>query len=1027
MKKWTQNWTTPMKVLLAGAGLCTAALLLPMAVSAVQPAANTVIGNQAAATFTDAAGKLQEVKSNLVSTTVVQVAAVALTDGLTKTATAGNTVYVPHTATNNGNGTDPVKITVIDSPTEGTFSNIAVYADLNGSGAASGQPLCSGPVLGLTVPLCSDGFIQSIPALGAFNFVVAYTVPSNATTPTAPFNTATLRATSGITPSVNSGDKTDTVNLTSGAAFTSSKAVAVPLGINKAAALNNWPVAITAGKPSLASCSNTITDVNTALPGCTYTVYTIAYQNNGNSTGSFYVEDALPAGLSYVPGTAVWSSASGVALIDSSATLASTMPAAGINVAYDSAFTAPGVKGKFKAVVQTVNPTDKGTISFVVMINSTAAAGVGATNNVASYATTSCDNACATSATAPTLTTTNTSPFTVSPTYKVIAANVSSAVTTDGANPPASTDSAGNNQDLVEVPTAFLASKTQPFSNFIINKGNVTDTFNVTVPSNDYPAGTTFAFYKVDGATPLIDTNGDGKIDTGPIAAEAFIEIKMVATLPPTATAAELSRKVDAKVTATSANDSTVADSVWNRLNAIVSSKVDVTNTPDGNRTVTNGTASLTQNCVAGSNCDLGQGPSLLPVDTESVKPGQTAAFPIYVTNTSGSTADFALTATVPPGWDVKFTTASNCAAPITAVTAINVPTGATGPSTAMNSNEKKVLACVTPPAGAVLGTTVVSFTAIKSGDASATDTVTDAVNVLKQDVASMQLGPNTGLTAAAPGGAVIQPVTIVNSGTTSCGAGTGANAGFNVKVTLDSAAVTAGWTAVVYYDVTGSGVIDSSAQIIDASLAATAQNLTSTTPFTNSLIPLQAAPANVKGLPLLLKFFSPSGALMDSVATATMTVTDLNADVAAKCPAQTAFYSSKIVNGQLTVTKMQALDDACDGAGTITAPASRKDVNFVQASLKVAPAQCLIYKVQATNGGSAPVSNVKIMDTAPSYTTLYPASESGCTLSSANATGTATYTTVGGVGCSGGANPGITLSPGGSMTLRFVVKVDNQ
>ena len=167
--------------------------------------------------------------------------------------------------------------------------------------------------------------------------------------------------------------------------------------------------------------------------------------------------------MTYVPGTAVWSNAPGVALPDA-ATLATTMPPSGINQAFTTA-------KKFQADIGTVAPNTSGTISFVVMINSTAKAGTGQTNNVAAYSTTSCDNTCATGT--PTTTPTNPSPFPVTATYSVVAGN-STATTPDATTPPAKPatgDTQATNPNLVEVASAFLGTKV-PFTDYIINKGS---------------------------------------------------------------------------------------------------------------------------------------------------------------------------------------------------------------------------------------------------------------------------------------------------------------------------------------------------------------------------------------------------------------------------------------------------------------------------------------------------------------------------------------------------------------------------
>jgi hypothetical protein len=70
------------------------------------PAAGTVIGNQATATYNDAGGAPRTATSNLVTTTVSQVKIFTLTANGARTAAPGQTVYYPHTITNTGNGVD---------------------------------------------------------------------------------------------------------------------------------------------------------------------------------------------------------------------------------------------------------------------------------------------------------------------------------------------------------------------------------------------------------------------------------------------------------------------------------------------------------------------------------------------------------------------------------------------------------------------------------------------------------------------------------------------------------------------------------------------------------------------------------------------------------------------------------------------------------------------------------------------------------------------------------------------------------
>jgi trimeric autotransporter adhesin len=68
--------------------------------------ANSVIGNQASATYVDSTGTIRPVTSNTVQTTVLQVKSFTLTQTGAKTVPANQQVCYPHTITNTGNGTD---------------------------------------------------------------------------------------------------------------------------------------------------------------------------------------------------------------------------------------------------------------------------------------------------------------------------------------------------------------------------------------------------------------------------------------------------------------------------------------------------------------------------------------------------------------------------------------------------------------------------------------------------------------------------------------------------------------------------------------------------------------------------------------------------------------------------------------------------------------------------------------------------------------------------------------------------------
>jgi uncharacterized repeat protein (TIGR01451 family) len=429
---------------------------------------------------------------------------------------------------------------------------------------------------------------------------------------------------------------------------------------------------------------------------------------------------------------------------------------------------------------------------------------------------------------------------------------------------------------------------------------------------------------------------------------------------------------------------------------------------------------SSTQNCSAGVNCDLGQGPSPQPTDTETAQPGKPATFPIFITNedTSTGSATYNLSASLPNGWTVKFVDGSTAGASCTdaAITTIAVPSGSNGPSSTPGANEKKVLACVTPPAGTNPGTTPVSIKAEKVGDASISDTITDAVTVAKAITPLMQLSPPSSINSVPNGGGtVLQPATLTNTGNTSCGQGPG----FNVSLTFDSAAAAANWKAAVYFDANGNGVIDNGEQTIDLTVSSGTANLTNSTPVANnSLVPLLPAPGNTAGLPLLVKIFSPSTAVIGSSAVATLKVTDLGTTAGENCGVQTSNFNTTVTNGQLRVVKKQFKDSSC----TSTSPV------FGLASLSVLPGECILYQVVTTNEGNAPVTNVSLEDYVQQYTdftTAQPTVQCATTGATGSAVG---FTSAGSplkLTCSG-ATPGVTLNPTGTMTMVYRVQVQH-
>ncbi|RQO59204.1 hypothetical protein DBV14_07750 [Variovorax sp. KBW07] len=948
----------------AGAAALTLGFLFgsPAAFAAAPPA-NTVIGNQASATYSDSAGTTQLATSNLVQTTVQQVgsftldsvSSVTTTVVNTKLGAAGSVVYAPHTLTNTGNGSDTFTVTV-DADTD-KFSKVEVYPDVNGDGVPDGTtPLCTATGTGV----CTVSAQTVAGNNGVFRFVVAYTIPGTANT-AGDFDTATITATPGTAalytaPNTAAADK-DLVQLTTSAAFNVTKTIGVP---SVAPPSGSWPTASTGGPRSAATgCATAWSSTLASSATCQYTVYTLTFNNTGGAPGRFAMSDTLPSGMTYVTGSAVWSSVPGTALGDG---------AGGDPTGID--FQVVG-GNTLNTVVASLGQNVTQTVSFVVLVNSTAAIGTSTTTNTAKFSPAIVPGT-VTAASIGTLgSSTNPSAFTVLASYSIaVGTNPSTAATAVDVTPGTPN---GNAEDLTTRPSV-VAGGSVKFPQTVFNTGTGTDTVNLTVAAGTFPAGTTFVFFAADGVTPLLDTSGDGVPDTGPIAAGGSVNFVLQANVPSATTVG--AGPFSAVVTGRSTGDNTKIDATRDTVTIVIGSLVDLTNSAAG-----------TGNGSVGGG-DLGPGPSPNPTTTNSTAAGTGTLFSLYVKNNDTKNNAYSLAASqstsfpgsLPAGWTVKFVdVGGTCASP--AVTSVTVAAGAQG----------QVLACVTPSATQLPVTAQkiyfqVQSTATASTGAIVSDTKTDAVTVTTAVSYSATLSPNNS-GQVAPGGTVVYPHTLTNTGSQSCGA-------YTLTATVPSADAALGWTTAIYIDVNGDGQIDANDTLV-------------TGPQTGTLAP----GASRK---LLVRVFAPGGATAG--ATDTVTVTATFTDTAPNCGAPSATDVSTIITGQIRVLKTQAPDANCDGVA---------DIAFGPAPLQLKPGQCIVYKVVATNEGTAPVTNIAINDAVPAYTALsaaQPPVAERCTSTGVSGTALAFAQSPTAVSCGSTAN---TVAPSGTATLTFAVKIN--
>ncbi|RDI25850.1 putative repeat protein (TIGR01451 family) [Pseudacidovorax intermedius] len=969
------------------------------AAMAAAPAAGTSIGNVASASYLDPNGTSQVSTSNLVQTTVLQVGSYALDGKITtastldvvnnKTGAAGATIYAAHVLTNTGNGADGFNIKV-DASASKKFAKIEIYNDSNFDGLPdSATPLCS-DATGQTG--CSLTSVTTVAGNnGQYGFVVAYSIPTTATG-TGAYDvgnvTVTPQASSvtsyGYAASNQSVQVQDSVTLTNAAAFNVSKALALPNTGIGAPGGGSWPAAIAAGKrtPAGATCATTWAGMGSNPASCVYTTYTITYSNTGGAVGRFNLQDVIgtgaTAGFTYVSGSAVWSSNPGVALSE-------TAGSNGANID----FAASG--GTLTFVDNSLPVNNTRSLTFVVLVNSSATVGTASTTNTVKYNPTDAPTATASApALGSTPSTSNGSPFTVQGTYSVAVGAATSVASSDAKDSTAGTPN--NSSTDAQSNAKVAAGSATSFTHVVYNLGNDTDSVNISIATQTFPANTIFRFYKSDGTTELSDTNNDGKVDTGPIAIGGSVKVIVKATIPPT-TAINTGANYTLTLLGTSGSDSGQFDASKDTVVAVTGPAVDLTNSAAGV-------------FASGSKADVGTGPSAQPTVTQDPVPaGSWTTFDLWVTNNDSNANTYTLSASstsgfpgsLPAGWTVKFVSGATTSASCAAGTAITT----TG-TAAANGGQTQVTACIFVPATQVQISQAVYFqvraVSAASDGSTPVDTLYDQVNVTAAaSTYSATIGV-AGTGQVAPGGSIVYAHTLSATGTGACKPG-------KLTVTLGSGNAALGWTYAAYVDSNGNGVIDASDQLIDATGA----------------IPAPVPGTDVK---LLIKLFAPGGATVGSADISTVAVTfPAGSD---NCGTPSTTDTTTVVAAQVRLYKTQAKNPnaTCDAAGITTALG-----NLATTALTAKPGECIVYQVKAINEGTSTVTNLNISDVLPAYTTLTTVQPTSTCASSAgtvlpaftNPTGWSASTTS--VSCGNGTTA-TTVAPGASATLTFQVQL---
>ncbi|GHF88153.1 hypothetical protein [Deinococcus ficus] len=148
----------------------------------------------------------------------------------------------------------------------------------------------------------------------------------------------------------------------------------------------------------------------------------------------------------------------------------------------------------------------------------------------------------------------------------------------DGNGTP-TTPSYTNDQGYLVTPTATDSQSVSPtvvpstvtFQNTLQNTGNRADVFDLPAPDmSQFPAGTTVSYTTPTG-TALTDTDGDGVVDSGPVAVGGTFTFGVVIKYPPSGTTATQVAGTDSVVvTAVSSNDPTKNNITTNSVTVVV-------------------------------------------------------------------------------------------------------------------------------------------------------------------------------------------------------------------------------------------------------------------------------------------------------------------------------------------------------------------------------------------------------------------------------------------------------------------------
>jgi len=907
-------------------------------------AAGTQIKNLATVTYEDAAGNQYSAQSNEAVITVAQVYSATIGVDVDATAAAGQTVYLPYVLTNTGNGNDVFDLVAANGITGGDTidsPNLTVYIDSNGNG----------------VPDAGENAVTSVAldAADIANLVVAVVVPGTAAAGQTLGITLTAQAQAGT----GAGVASSVTDLTAGG------------GRDGLDGTNESLITVT-DDAVLVTTKTSVHDVaNNRIS------YTLTVRNNGSRAArNVVLFDGLPAGTTLVTsGVSGLLAANGDTLNTAGVISESSISdspfdlnadgdtndadeaSLGLDLNNDGDTADAAVQGLY-AVDSELPPSTSVSMTFTVSYDPNVLGGGYQVVNQG-HAAGDTDEVAGTDS----LVSSNVVQDAIDAVYGVTIADTGAAGA-PGANDGGDDDAIANDDQFVD---QAATGAVVVFDYVITNNGNAPDIFELSTDPGNFPAGTVFTWYDASGAVQLSDTNGSG-VDSGVLQGLESRTYTLKATLPTSASgdAPLPAAEYQATVTATSANDPSVpaakeSDSAFASLGTIIEAVVDLHNSPTG----------------TGPDEDpVGAAPYTVTT-TYVGQTGTQVTIPLYIDNESDGGDSFVLQAggsydgtalgALPAGWIVEFFlgngsgTATGSAITTTPV----IPGGAAG-------QDFEILAVVSIPSDATLavndydfdrdgdGTTdpldgnadgdddYPIFFRVSSSNTGASDVKLDAIDV----DASRQLSLITpSQLQVEPGGTVDYDHTLANNGNVS------------ETVELSSANSQPGFTNAVQIDTDGDGAPDTALVALVPGDITVQQGDGTDVVVTVTDVDGDGNPEFALepgySLPLFATVFAPSNAAPGTVDLLTIDAVNLDAGG----PSVQLVDQTTVINGQVKILKTVAVDAACDGAA---------DGPFAAVqNTGVAPGECAIWRVSATNSGTADANNVVVNDSVTAFSTF--------------------------------------------------------